>query len=177
MHLENKDGRLTSAVLEVELLQTSAASVPTCSDPGRLVTAGPATGNHQHGQADPCIPCTSQAAGKSLPVPEHAELSSFLTERRTHSPLSQFSSSSKDLCFKEDTPLLWNSSPKKRSQFMSAHHPEFIATEDSWENGLTAWEQKCMLGKEVADMSTSASSEKGVLAGSVHLRVKVSTLG
>ncbi|KAH0501326.1 P protein [Microtus ochrogaster] len=96
---------------------------------------------------------------------------------RTHSPLAQFSSSSKDLCFKEDTPLLWNSSQDKRSQFMSAHRPEFIATEDSWENGLTAWEQRCVLGKEVADMSMLASSEKGFLAGSVHLRVQVSTLG
>ncbi|KAL6086790.1 hypothetical protein STEG23_004311, partial [Scotinomys teguina] len=93
----------------------------------------------------------------------------------THSP--QFSSSSKDLCFKEDTPLLWNSSQKKRSQFMPVHHPEFIATGDSWENGLTAWEQRCMLGKEVADMSTLSSSEKGDLAGSVHLRVQVSKLG
>lgn len=39
---------------------------------------------------------------------------SFPVFPRTHSPLTQFSSSSKDLCFKEDTPLLWNSSQKKR---------------------------------------------------------------
>uniref|UniRef100_F7FNN6 OCA2 melanosomal transmembrane protein n=1 Tax=Rattus norvegicus TaxID=10116 RepID=F7FNN6_RAT len=96
---------------------------------------------------------------------------------RTHSPLSQFSSSLKDLSFKEDTPLLWNSPQKKRSQFMPVHHPEFIATEDSWESGLTVWEQKCMLGKEVADLSALASSEKGDLAGGVHLRAQVSKLG
>lgn len=39
---------------------------------------------------------------------------SFPVFPRTHSPLAQFGSSSKDLCFKEDTPLLWNSSQKKR---------------------------------------------------------------
>uniref|UniRef100_A0ABK0LMN0 OCA2 melanosomal transmembrane protein n=1 Tax=Rattus norvegicus TaxID=10116 RepID=A0ABK0LMN0_RAT len=99
------------------------------------------------------------------------------TPWRTHSPLSQFSSSLKDLSFKEDTPLLWNSPQKKRSQFMPVHHPEFIATEDSWESGLTVWEQKCMLGKEVADLSALASSEKGDLAGGVHLRAQVSKLG
>lgn len=82
MHLENKDIRLTSAVLEVELRQTSASSVPTCSNPGRLATAGPTTGNHQHGQVDPCVPYAGQAAEKSRRVPEHAELSSFLIEER-----------------------------------------------------------------------------------------------
>ena len=60
---------------------------------------------------------------------------------------------------------------------MPVHHPEFIAPEDSWENGLTAWEQKCMLGKEVADLSALASLEKRDLAGSVHLRAQVSRLG
>lgn len=60
---------------------------------------------------------------------------------------------------------------------MPVHHPEFIATEDSWESGLTVWEQKCMLGKEVADLSALASSEKGDLAGGVHLRAQVSKLG
>ncbi|EDL21866.1 pink-eyed dilution, isoform CRA_c, partial [Mus musculus] len=66
---------------------------------------------------------------------------------------------------------------KGKSQLMPVHHPEFIATEGSWENGLTAWEQKCMLGKEVADLSALASSEKRDLAGSVHLRAQVSKLG
>ncbi|XP_036050829.1 P protein isoform X2 [Onychomys torridus] len=169
MHLENKDIRLPSATLEVELRQTSAVSVPTCSDPGRLLAVRPTTGNCKPSQPDPYIPYAGQAAGKSHRVPEHAEVGSFLVEG---------SSSSKDLCFKEDTPLLWNSSQKKRSQFMPVHHPEFIATtEDSWENGLTAWEQRCMLGKEIVDMPTLASSEKGDLAGSVHLRVQVSKLG
>ncbi|XP_055463499.1 P protein [Psammomys obesus] len=177
MHLENKDIRLASAMLEVELHQTSALSGPTCSNPGQPLTIKPTTRNHKIGQADPWIPYPGQAAGRSLHLPEHAEFGSFLMKGRPHSPLSQFSSSSKDLCFKEDTPLLWNSSQKKRSPFMSVHHPEFIATEDSWENGLTAWEQNCMLGKEVADLSALASSEKGDLAGSVHLRVQVSRLG
>ncbi|XP_003506685.1 P protein [Cricetulus griseus] len=177
MHLENKDSRLLSAVLEVELRQTSAASVPTSSDPGRLLTVRPTARSYQHSQADPHIPSAGQATGKSPCVPEHAELGSLLMKGRTHSALSQFSASSRDLCLKEDTPLLWNVSQKKRSQFMPVHHPEFITTEDSWENGLTAWEQRCMLGKEVADMSTLISSEKGDLAGSVHIRVQVSRLG
>ncbi|XP_076791291.1 P protein isoform X1 [Arvicanthis niloticus] len=177
MHLENKDIRLASAVLEVELHQTSALSVPTCPDPGRLMTVKPTTSSYKLGQADACIPNAGEAAGKSLCVPEHAEFASFHMKGRTHSPLSEFSSSLKDLSFKEDTPLLWNSPQKKRSQFMPIHHPEFIATEDSWENGLTAWEQKCMLGKEVADLSALASSEKGDHAGSVHLRTQVSKLG
>ncbi|XP_032751893.1 P protein isoform X1 [Rattus rattus] len=177
MHLENKDLRLASAMLEVELHQTSALSVPTCPDPGRPLTVKPTTSNYELGQADPCIPHAGEAAGKSPCVPEHAEFGSFLKKGRTHSPLSQFSSSLKDLSFKEDTPLLWNSPQKKRSQFMPVHHPEFIATEDSWESGLTVWEQKCMLGKEVADLSALASSEKGDLAGGVHLRGQVSKLG
>uniref|UniRef100_A0A8C2LYJ7 Oculocutaneous albinism II n=1 Tax=Cricetulus griseus TaxID=10029 RepID=A0A8C2LYJ7_CRIGR len=168
MHLENKDSRLLSAVLEVELRQTSAASVPTSSDPGRLLTVRPTARSYQHSQADPHIPSAGQATGKSPCVPEHAELGSLLMKG---------SASSRDLCLKEDTPLLWNVSQKKRSQFMPVHHPEFITTEDSWENGLTAWEQRCMLGKEVADMSTLISSEKGDLAGSVHIRVQVSRLG
>ncbi|GAB1292153.1 P protein [Apodemus speciosus] len=63
------------------------------------------------------------------------------------------------------------------SQFMPVHHPEFIAPEDSWENGLTALEQKCMLDKEVADLSALALSEKQDLAGSVHLRAQVSKIG
>ncbi|EDL86453.1 rCG45104 [Rattus norvegicus] len=168
MHLENKDIRLASAMLEVELHQTSALSVPTCPDPGRPLTVKPTASNYELGQADPCIPHAGEAAGKSPCVPEHAEFGSFLMKG---------SSSLKDLSFKEDTPLLWNSPQKKRSQFMPVHHPEFIATEDSWESGLTVWEQKCMLGKEVADLSALASSEKGDLAGGVHLRAQVSKLG
>uniref|UniRef100_D6RIQ8 Oculocutaneous albinism II n=1 Tax=Mus musculus TaxID=10090 RepID=D6RIQ8_MOUSE len=105
MRLENKDIRLASAVLEVELHQTSALSVPTCPDPGRLLTVKPATSNYKLGQADPCIPYAGEAAGKSVCVPEHTEFGSFLVKG---------SSSLKDLSFKEDTPLLWNSSQKKR---------------------------------------------------------------
>lgn len=81
MHLENKD-RLTSAVLEVELHQTSALSVPPCPDPGRLLTVKPTTSNHKLGQADPCIPYAGEAAGQSLCVPEHAEFGSFLRKGR-----------------------------------------------------------------------------------------------
>ncbi|XP_051004598.1 P protein isoform X2 [Acomys russatus] len=168
MHLESKDIKLASAVLEVELHQASALSVPASSDPGRLLTVKPTSRNYDLGQSDPCTPYAGQAARKSLHFSEHAEFSSVLVEGRE---------SLKDLCFKENTPLLWNSSQKKRSQFTSVHDPEFIATEDSWENGLAAWEQKCMLGKEVEDLSALGSSEKEDLASSVHLRVQVSKLG
>ncbi|ERE80239.1 P protein isoform 1 [Cricetulus griseus] len=82
MHLENKDSRLLSAVLEVELRQTSAASVPTSSDPGRLLTVRPTARSYQHSQADPHIPSAGQATGKSPCVPEHAELGSLLMKGR-----------------------------------------------------------------------------------------------
>lgn len=82
MRLENKDIRLASAVLEVELHQTSALSVPTCPDPGRLLTVKPATSNYKLGQADPCIPYAGEAAGKSVCVPEHTEFGSFLVKGR-----------------------------------------------------------------------------------------------
>ncbi|XP_008831861.1 P protein isoform X2 [Nannospalax galili] len=168
MHLESKDGSLASAVLEVELHQTSALSIPTCAGAAKLLPARPTTTNYEHCQVDPCIPYPSQAAGQSLCVPEPKDFDLFLTEG---------SSSSKDLCFKENTPLLWNSSQKKGSRCMPAHHPEFITAEESWENGLTDWEQRYMLGREVASLSALASSEEGELPGSGLLRVRVSKLG
>ena len=82
MHLENKDIRLASAVLEVELHQTSALPVPTCPDPGRLLTDKPTASNYKLGQADPCIPRAGEAAGKSLWAPEHAEFGSSLMKGR-----------------------------------------------------------------------------------------------
>ncbi|KAL6086791.1 hypothetical protein STEG23_004312, partial [Scotinomys teguina] len=80
MHLENKDVRLPSAGLEVELRQASAVSVPTCSDPGRLLTVRPTAGDYQPSQPDLYISYAGQVTGKSHCVPEHAEFGSFLME-------------------------------------------------------------------------------------------------
>uniref|UniRef100_A0A8D2B6H3 OCA2 melanosomal transmembrane protein n=1 Tax=Sciurus vulgaris TaxID=55149 RepID=A0A8D2B6H3_SCIVU len=170
MHLENKDGRLASGVLEVELHQTSA---PTCAGPEGLGTAR----NHQHRWADSSSPHPSPAAGQSHWAPEHKDLGSFLTEGRSHSPLLQFfSSSSKDPCFTENTPLLQNSLQDKRSRCMPAYPPEFITSEESWENSSTEWERRYLLSREGTGLSTSASSEKGELPDSTHLKVHLSTL-
>ncbi|MBZ3888079.1 P protein [Sciurus carolinensis] len=170
MHLENKDGRLASGVLEVELHQTSA---PTCAGPEGLGTAR----NHQHRWADSSSPHPSPAAGQSHWATEHKDLGSFLTEGRSHSPLLQFfSSSSKDPCFTENTPLLQNSLQDKRSRCMLAYPPEFITSEESWENSSTEWERRYLLSREGTGLSTSASSEKGELPDSTHLKVHLSTL-
>ncbi|KAM5293342.1 P protein [Ctenodactylus gundi] len=168
MHLEKKDGRLASAVLEVELHQTSALD---CAGPGGLEPARPTTRNQNHSSTEFSGPYPSQAAEQSLWNAECKDFGSFLTEGRSCSALPQFfSSSSKDLCFTENTPLLWNSPPEKGSRFMSTYHPEFITAEDSWENSSAEWEQRYTLSREVPGLSTSASSEKVELRDSAHLR-------
>ncbi|XP_059228045.1 P protein [Mustela nigripes] len=116
MHLENKDGGLTSGVLEMELHQTSA---PMCAALGTPKLAGPATSNYrlQRGvnREDPSTPYPSRAAGKSCWASVDQDFDSFLTEQRSHSSLPQFfSSRSKDPYFTENTPLLRNSSQEKR---------------------------------------------------------------
>ncbi|XP_015335526.1 P protein [Marmota marmota marmota] len=174
MHLENKDGRLASGALEVELHQTSA---PTCAGPGRLGTVRPTTRNQQHSWADSSSSYPSQAAGQSRWAPEHQDLDSFLTEGRSPSPFLQFfSSSSKDPCITENTPLLHNSSQDRGSRCMPAYSSEFITADESWENSSVEWERRYLLSRDTAGLSTSASSEKGELPDSTHLRVHMSTL-
>uniref|UniRef100_M3Z146 Uncharacterized protein n=1 Tax=Mustela putorius furo TaxID=9669 RepID=M3Z146_MUSPF len=84
MHLENKDGGLTSGVLEMELHQTSA---PMCAALGTPKLAGPATSNYrlQRGvnREDPSTPYPSRAAGKSCWASVDQDFDSFLTEQRT----------------------------------------------------------------------------------------------
>nr|XP_045002404.1 P protein isoform X2 [Jaculus jaculus] len=177
MHLENKDGGLASAMLQVELHQTSLSPVPAGTGPGGLQSDRPTTRNCSHCQTEFSSHYPSQAAGQSLCVlPEYKDFGSFPTEGRSHSPLPQLSSSSKDLCFTENTPLLWNSSHNKGSQYMPAYHSEFMTAEEPWEDDLTEWEQRYTLGRKVAGLSTLASSEKGDLLDGVHLRVQASKL-
>ncbi|XP_013363120.1 PREDICTED: P protein [Chinchilla lanigera] len=169
MHLESKEGRLASAVLEVELHQTSAL---TCADPGGPKRTTPTASDHSRYTTDVPSPCPSWAAGQSPWAPERKGLGSFLTEGRSHSPLPQFfSSKSKDACFTENTPLLRNSSQEKRSRRLPAYHPEFIPDVESWEDSSAEWERRHMLTRGVAGWSASASSEKEELTDSTHLRV------
>nr|XP_020011287.1 P protein isoform X1 [Castor canadensis] len=58
---------------------------------------------------------------------------------------------------------------------MPPFHPEFT-TEESWENGSAEWERRCLLSRGTAALSTSASSEKGELLDSAHVRVPFSKL-
>ncbi|XP_019484449.1 PREDICTED: P protein [Hipposideros armiger] len=155
MHLENKGGRLTSGVLEMELHQTS---VPTSAGLGGPVLEGRSNRRPQHGvsRADPPSPDPSGVAGQSCWAPVDQDFGSFLTERRCRSPLPQFfSSRSGDPCFTESTPLLRNSSQENgcccfhgnnleamlsRSQCMPTDLPEAVTPEASWESGLVEWE-------------------------------------
>ncbi|XP_069899145.1 P protein-like isoform X1 [Dipodomys merriami] len=178
MHLESKDGGLASATLEVELHRTSA---PASAGPGGLWPARPTTRNHNHCQANLTNDLRTSSSYPSQDpeqrrwIPEHKALGSFLTEGRSHSSLPQFSSSSKDPGVTENTPLLWNSSLKKGSRCMPAY-PEFIAPEESWENGSADWGPTCLLNRGMAGLSTSASLEKGELLDSAQLRVPLSKL-
>ncbi|EHB02439.1 P protein, partial [Heterocephalus glaber] len=99
---------------------------------------------------------------------------SFPVFSRSHSPLPQFlGSRTKDSCFTENTPLLWNSSQEKGSHCMPAYHPEFMPEEESWENSLAEWEPRCTLTGEGAGWSTPASSHKEEPTEGTHLRVPV----
>uniref|UniRef100_A0A8D2FUU1 OCA2 melanosomal transmembrane protein n=1 Tax=Theropithecus gelada TaxID=9565 RepID=A0A8D2FUU1_THEGE len=158
MHLEGRDGRRDPGTPEVELLQTS---VP----PG---LAELAAGKRRPGGADP---------GQSSWAPAGQEFASFLAQRRSHSPLPQMSSSrSKDSCFTENTPLLRNSLQEKGSRCIPVYHPEFITAEESWEEGSADWERRYLLSREVSGLSASASSEKGDLLDSPHVRLRLSKL-
>ncbi|XP_078231799.1 P protein isoform X10 [Callithrix jacchus] len=95
----------------------------------------------------------------------------------SHSPLLQMSSSrSKDPCFTENTPLLRNSFQEKGSPRMPVYHPEFITAEESWEDSSADWEQRYLLSREGSGLSASASSEKGDLLDSSHIRLRLSKL-
>uniref|UniRef100_A0A8C7ANF2 Uncharacterized protein n=3 Tax=Neovison vison TaxID=452646 RepID=A0A8C7ANF2_NEOVI len=173
MHLENKDGGLTSGVLEMELHQTSA---PTCAALGRPNLAGHATSNYrlQRGvnKEDPSTPYPSRAAGKSCWASVDQDFDSFLTEQRSHSSLPQFfSSRSKDPYFTENTPLLRNSSQEKRSWRMPICHRDFITAEESWGNSSAEWEGGSLLIKDLA--GSSGSQEKGKPLDSAHIRFRL----
>ncbi|XP_025246181.1 P protein [Theropithecus gelada] len=159
MHLEGRDGRRDPGTPEVELLQTS---VP----PG---LAELAAGKRR--------PPAGLTPGQSSWAPAGQEFASFLAQRRSHSPLPQMSSSrSKDSCFTENTPLLRNSLQEKGSRCIPVYHPEFITAEESWEEGSADWERRYLLSREVSGLSASASSEKGDLLDSPHVRLRLSKL-
>ncbi|XP_078231800.1 P protein isoform X11 [Callithrix jacchus] len=110
-------------------------------------------------------------------APAGPEVAPFLAKGRSHSPLLQMSSSrSKDPCFTENTPLLRNSFQEKGSPRMPVYHPEFITAEESWEDSSADWEQRYLLSREGSGLSASASSEKGDLLDSSHIRLRLSKL-
>ncbi|XP_066883587.1 P protein isoform X2 [Kogia breviceps] len=178
MHLENKDGRLTSGVLEMETHQTSAPTSAGLGGPGLV---GLNTSNHRPQQgdskADSLNPYPSGASGQSCWAPVDQDVGSFLTEWRSHPPFPQFfSSSSKDPCFTENTPLLRNFSQEKGSRCVPVYHPEFITAEESWENSSAEWEGRSLLSRQLVGSSGPASSEKGELLDSAHVRFRLSKL-
>ena len=83
MHLENKDGRLTSGVLEMEIHQTSAPMSAGLGGPG---LGGLNTSNHRPQQgdskADSLNPYPSGAAGQSCWAPVDQDFGSFFAEWR-----------------------------------------------------------------------------------------------
>ncbi|XP_047288573.1 P protein isoform X24 [Homo sapiens] len=171
MHLEGRDGRRYPGAPAVELLQTS---VP--SGLAELV-AGKRRLPRGAGGADPSHSCPRGAAGQSSWAPAGQEFASFLTKGRSHSSLPQMSSSrSKDSCFTENTPLLRNSLQEKGSRCIPVYHPEFITAEESWEDSSADWERRYLLSREVSGLSASASSEKGDLLDSPHIRLRLSKL-
>ncbi|XP_003986955.3 P protein [Felis catus] len=175
MHLENKDGGLTSGVLEMELHQSSA---PMCAGLGRPGLVVPATSNRRLlkgvNRVDPTSPYSSRATGQSCLASVDQDFGSFFTEQRSYSSLPQFSNSrSKDPCFTENTPLLGNSSQEKGSWGMPICHPEFITAEESWGNSSAEWDGGSLLSKDLAGSSGSASQEKGELLDSAHIRSRL----
>ncbi|XP_062947592.1 P protein [Cynocephalus volans] len=153
MHLENKEGRLGSGALEVELHLASG-----------LGPAGPS--NRRSGGG------ASVAARQSCWAPAGRDFGTFLMEKRSQSPLPQFfSSSSEDSRFTENTPLLRNASQDTGSQCMPIYHPEFTGAKESWETSLAEWERGHLLSREMSGWPASASPEKGELLSelSTHL--------
>ncbi|XP_017363990.1 P protein isoform X1 [Cebus imitator] len=148
MHLEGSGARAPGAQ-GVELLQASPRGA---------------------GGADASNSCLRDWA------PAGREGAPFLTKGRSHSPLLQMSSArSKDPCFTENTPLLGSSLQEKGSPRMPVYHPEFIS-EESWEDSSADWERRYLLSREVSGLSASASSEKGDLLDSLHIRLRLSKL-
>ncbi|KAB0360177.1 hypothetical protein FD754_004333, partial [Muntiacus muntjak] len=95
----------------------------------------------------------------------------------SHPPFSQvFSSRSEDPCFTESTPLLRNFSQEKGSWCMPICHPEFITGEETWEDSSVEWERRCLLSRELAGSSESASLEKGELLDSARFRFRLAEL-
>uniref|UniRef100_A0A8D0Q6K5 Citrate transporter-like domain-containing protein n=1 Tax=Sus scrofa TaxID=9823 RepID=A0A8D0Q6K5_PIG len=166
MRLENREGRLTSGVLEMELPQASA---PSRAGLGSLGLVGLDSSNHRPQQggskAGSRGPYLSGAAGQSCWVPMDQDFGPFLTER---------SSRSKDPCFTENTPLLGTSI--SRSRCMPVYRPEFITADEPWENSSAEWEGGALLSTELAVSSGSASTEKGELLDSAHIRCHLSKL-
>uniref|UniRef100_A0A2K6TBP3 OCA2 melanosomal transmembrane protein n=1 Tax=Saimiri boliviensis boliviensis TaxID=39432 RepID=A0A2K6TBP3_SAIBB len=68
-------------------------------------------------------------------------------------------------------PLLLPRSPR-----MPVYHPEFISAEESWEDSSADWERRYLLSREDSGLSVSASSEKGDLLDSSHIRLRLSKL-
>uniref|UniRef100_A0A8D0M7J8 OCA2 melanosomal transmembrane protein n=1 Tax=Sus scrofa TaxID=9823 RepID=A0A8D0M7J8_PIG len=178
MRLENREGRPTSGVLEMELPQASA---PSRAGLGSLGLVGLDSSNHRPQQggskAGSRGPYLSGAAGQSCWVPMDQDFGPFLTERRSHCPFPKhFSSRSKDPCFTENTPLLGSFSQEEGSRCMPVYHPEFITADEPWENSSAEWEGGALLSTELAVSSGSASTEKGELLDSAHIRCHLSKL-
>ncbi|XP_036087968.1 P protein [Rousettus aegyptiacus] len=135
MHLERRDGRLSSGVLETELHRSSAPASAGLGGP-----EGRATGSlgpqHRASRAAPPDPCPSAEAKQSFRVPEDQSFASFLMERRSHSPFLQAFSPS----LTENTPLLRNASQGKGSRRMPAGGPEPAGPGASWESGCAEWD-------------------------------------
>ena len=83
MHLENKDSRLTSGVLEMELHQTSAPMSAGLGGSG-LVELNISNRQPQQGagKADSLSPYHNGAVGQSCWAPVDQDFGSFLKERR-----------------------------------------------------------------------------------------------
>uniref|UniRef100_A0A8D0QLD7 OCA2 melanosomal transmembrane protein n=1 Tax=Sus scrofa TaxID=9823 RepID=A0A8D0QLD7_PIG len=178
MRLENREGRPTSGVLEMELPQASA---PSRAGLGSLGLVGLDSSNHRPQQggskAGSRGPYLSGAAGQSCWVPMDQDFGPFLTERRSHCPFPKhFSSRSKDPCFTENTPLLGSFSQEEGSRCMPVYRPEFITADEPWENSSAEWEGGALLSTELAVSSGSASTEKGELLDSAHIRCHLSKL-
>ncbi|XP_036988630.2 P protein [Artibeus jamaicensis] len=172
MHLEKEGGRLPSGALEVELHQTSA---PLPTGPGLPASVRPPQPGGSW--SDPASPYPSGAAAQSGWAPADQDLGSFLTERRSHTPLPRlFGSRFQEPCVTENTPLLRDSSQEKGVRTLHIYHPEFVTAEESWDNSSAEWEGRSLLGSEAAGSSRSASSDKGDLLEGAHARLRLSKL-
>lgn len=59
---------------------------------------------------------------------------------------------------------------------MPVYRPEFITADEPWENSSAEWEGGALLSTELAVSSGSASTEKGELLDSAHIRCHLSKL-